>query len=298
MEILATQLLVRNLIPHASTIVTNFHALGPPTPTVRPPRHLDLSVMDNHILVDGRHNRARDRHGLDTEAIAVRGVVFADLRGIVDVFFHLDGRHGRIFDYIDARQPFAGARANVAHYDDAEGRAVDGGEGFAVHFPCEHHFVDFHFVRGHADGVVVDVALFEICVCAKEFNVGAGFFEAAAVLYHFFEGHADVACGTDGAFTPGRVDELVAVARIVVDLLDAAGAAALQCNSCGHAGEFCFVLELCEGDFHGLVDKAFDFEEVFSWVDFGDAAVIADEVVFVGSDFGLCMLVHHTTGVV
>ena len=46
-------------------------------------------------------------------------------------------------------------------------------------------------------------------------------------------------------------------------------------------------MEVCEGDFLGVVDHAVDFEEVFVCVDFGDAAVVADEEVFVGGDFGL-----------
>jgi hypothetical protein len=107
MEILATQLIIRHLIPHASAISTNFHALRPPTPTIRPSRQFDLAVVDHHVFVDGRHDRGGDGHGLDAEAVGVSGVVFADLGRVVEVFFHLDGGQGRVFDHVDPGQPFA-----------------------------------------------------------------------------------------------------------------------------------------------------------------------------------------------
>jgi hypothetical protein len=59
----------------------------------------------------------------------------------------------------------------------------------------------------------------------------------------------------------------------------------------GHSGEFRFVLEVCEGDFLGVVDHAVHFEEVLVCIDFGDTAVVADEEVFVRSNFGLGLLV-------
>jgi hypothetical protein len=172
---------------------------------------------------------------------------------------------------------------------------VDRRKRLAIHFPGEHYFVDFHFMCGHADGVVVDVAFFEVCVGAEEFNVFAGLFEAAAVFDYFFEGHADVAGGADGAFGPGRVDEFVAVAGVFAYLLDATSAAALESDGRRHAREFGFILEVFEGDFHGLVDEAFDFEEVLFGIDFGDSAVVSNEVVFVRSNLGLYELVGSGT---
>ena len=59
------------------------------------------------------------------------------------------------------------------------------------------------------------------------------------------------------------------------------------------AGEDGFVLEGGEGDFLGGVDEAFDFEEVLAGVDFGDAAVVADEEVGVFGNFGLGLLVFR-----
>jgi len=59
------------------------------------------------------------------------------------------------------------------------------------------------------------------------------------------------------------------------------------------AGEDGFVLEGGEGDFLGGVDEAFDFEEVLAGVDFGDAAVVADEEVGVFGDFSLRLLVYR-----
>jgi hypothetical protein len=54
-------------------------------------------------------------------------------------------------------------------------------------------------------------------------------------------------------------------------------------------------LEVFEGDFHGLVDEAFDFEEVLFRIDFGDSAVVSNEVVFVRSNLGLYELVGSGT---
>lgn len=111
------------------------------------------------------------------------------------------------------------------------------------------------------------------------------------MFQHLFERDTRPARGPDCAFAPGRVDELVAVAGVLGYLLDAAGAAALEGDDGGLAGEDGFVLEGGEGDFLGVVDEAFDFEEVLAGVDFGDAAVVADEEVRVFGDFGLDLLV-------
>jgi hypothetical protein len=117
--------------------------------------------------------------------------------------------------------------------------------------------------------------------------VCAAIFQPTAVLQDFLEANARPACGPDCAFAPGGVDEFVAVAGVLCDLLDAAGAAALEGDDGGLAGEDGFVFEEVEGDLFGSVDKAFDFEEVLARVDFGDAAVVADEEVGVVSDFRL-----------
>jgi hypothetical protein len=289
--VLLTELLVGNLVPHTPAIRTDFDALGPATPTIRPPREADLAVVDDNIITQRRHDRTRNWHSLNTKPIAIRHVLLPQLRRVVQILLHLHRRQARVGNDVDAREPLAAARADVAHHHHPQRETMDGWEGFAVHLPREQHFVDFYFADRHRDGVVVHLAFFEVSVCAEELDVRAFIFQAA-VFQHLFQGDARPARGPDCAFAPGGVDELVAVAGVLRDLLDAAGAAALEGDDGGLAREEGFVLEGGEGDFLGGVDVAFDFEEVFAWVDFGDAAVVADEEVGVFGDFGLGELVY------
>ena len=129
--------------------------------------------MDNNIVAEGRHDRTCDRRSLDTEPIAVRHVLLAELRGVVEILLHLHGRHGRGGDDIDAGEPLAAAGANVAHHHHPQRETVDSWEGFAVHFPREQHLVNFDFADRHGDGVVVHLPLFEVRVCAEELDVRA-----------------------------------------------------------------------------------------------------------------------------
>ena len=287
-----TQLLVGDLVPHAAAIGTHLHPLRPAASAVRPARETDLSIMNDNIVVDRRHDRTRDRHGLDTKPIAVGHVLLPQLRGVVEILLHLHGRHGRGGDDIDAGEPLAAAGADVAHDHHPQRETMDRREGFAVHLPREQHLVDLDFADRHRDGVVVHLPLFEVRVCAEELDVRA-FVLQPAVFQHLFEGDARPARGPDCALAPRRVDELVAVAGVLGYLLDAAGAAALEGDDSGLAGEDGLVLEGGEGDLLGGVDEAFDFEEVLVGVDFGDAAVVADEEVGVFGDFGLGLLVFR-----
>ena len=248
--------------------------------------------MNNNIVVEGSHNRTRDRHSLDAKPIAVGHVLLPQLRRVVEVLLHLHGRHARGGDDVDAGEPLAAARADIAHHHHSQWETVDSREGFAVHFPREQHLVNLDFADRHRDGVVVHLPLFEVRVCAEEFDVRA-FILQPAVFQNLFEGDARPARGPDCALAPGRVDELVAVAGVLGYLLDAAGAAALEGDDSGLAGEDGLVLEGGEGDLLGGVDEAFDFEEVLAGVDFGDAAVVADEEVGVFGDFGLELLVFR-----
>ena len=72
-----------------------------------------------------------------------------------------------------------------------------------------------------------------------------------------------------------------------MDLLDTASARALETDDGRLAGEDGFVFQHVEGDFFGVLDEAFDFEEVLAGIDLGDTAVVADEEVRVVCDLGL-----------
>lgn len=69
-------------------------------------------------------------------------------------------------------------------------------------------------------------------------------FETAAVLDYFLEGDARPTGCANGAFAPGSVDQLVAFAWVLVDLLDSASAGALQRDDVGLAREERFILEV------------------------------------------------------
>jgi len=51
-------------------------------------------------------------------------------------------------------------------------------------------------------------------------------------------------------------------------------------------------LELLEGDALGVIDQAFNIEEVLVDIKLGDTAVVPDKVIFVGCDFGLVLSVR------
>ena len=84
MEIFRTHLIVRRFIPDTAAIAANFDTLRPmPSTTVSPAAHVDGTIVDDDGFVDGMHNRGRDRHVLDGEAIGVGGVVLANLGAVI-----------------------------------------------------------------------------------------------------------------------------------------------------------------------------------------------------------------------
>lgn len=115
-------------------------------------------------------------------------------------------------------------------------------------------------------------------------------FETTAVLDYFLEGDTSPACSSDGTFAPGGINELVAVAGVLVDLLDTACSRALEADDCGLSREDGLILKFGESDLLGVVDKALNLKKVFAGVYFRDSAVVADEEVGIPSDFGLSRL--------
>jgi hypothetical protein len=292
-KVFPAQLGVWNFIPDAAAIVADFDSLGPSTAAVCPACKLDLTVVNDDVLVDRSHDCTGYRHGLDTEAVAICSVVLSDLGCVVDVLFHLNWCLGRIFDDVDPGKPLAASGTDVAHDNHAKGCAVDSGKSLAVHLPRKHDFVDFHLPDGHADGVVVDMSLLEVRVRTKEFNVIATLFQATTVLDNFLQANSHVASGSDGTFGPGRVDQLITIAGVRADLFDTACTTALECNGSGHARELGLILEIRKSDFPRVVDKALNFEKVLFGIDFRDAAVVAYEVVLIIRDFGLSSQSEH-----
>ena len=55
-EVLLTQILIGDFVPHTSTVVTDFNTLGPSAATERPASECDLAVVDDDVVVDRRHD--------------------------------------------------------------------------------------------------------------------------------------------------------------------------------------------------------------------------------------------------
>lgn len=82
----------------------------------------------------------------------------------------------------------------------------------------------------------------------------AAVFETTAVFDYFLEGYAGPAGSANGAFTPGGVDELVAIARVFVNLLNTPGSRALESDDCRLTGEDGLILKFGKSDLLGVVD--------------------------------------------
>ena len=105
---LRTHLIVRCLVPYASAIATDFDTLWPvPSTAVSPAAHVDGAIMNENVFLDRMHDRRRDGHVLDGEAVGVGGVVLADLRAIVEILFLLDRRCAGRSDSVDTGEPLA-----------------------------------------------------------------------------------------------------------------------------------------------------------------------------------------------
>lgn len=83
------------------------------------------------------------------------------------------------------------------------------------------------------------------------------------MLDDLLEGDAGPLGGANGALGPGGVDQLVALAGVVADLLETAGAGALEGDDVGLAREERFVLQVGQGETLRVVDQAADVEEEF-----------------------------------
>lgn len=131
---------------------------------------------------------------------------------------------------------------------------MDRRQRLAVHLPRKQDFVDLHLASRNRHSVVVNLALFEVRVCAEELEMSTVVLETAAVLDDFLEGDTGPARGSNSALAPWSVDELVAVAGVLVYLLDTACSRALKADDCGLAGEDGLILELGKGNLFWVLD--------------------------------------------
>ncbi len=77
-----------------------------PPPLQAQPAYFDGTVVDDDCFVDGADNGGGDGHVLDGEVGAVCGVVLTGLRGVVEVFFLLNGCLRGFGDGTHAGEPF------------------------------------------------------------------------------------------------------------------------------------------------------------------------------------------------
>ena len=94
------------------------------TTRVRPALQFDVSVVRDDIHILGRNDGRRNRHVLNREAVAVHGILFANLRSIVKVLLSLDGCLAGIRDAADLVQPLAASGTDVTEDNGAEGKTV------------------------------------------------------------------------------------------------------------------------------------------------------------------------------
>ena len=97
----------------------------------------------------------------------------------------------------------------------------------------------------YRDNIVVYLSLLEVCVDAHEFDVTGTVFDPTTVLEYLFQANAGITSGSDGTFSPlggisiyftstllswstyRRIDQLVPLSRIFVNLLNLASTGAL-----------------------------------------------------------------------
>lgn len=167
---------------------------------------------------------------------------------------------------------------------------MDLGQRLAIHLPGQQNLVVLCFSPLSRDHVIHNVSLLEVGIRTIELEMDviltailAGL-ETTAVLDDALETDAGPASCANCAFAPGCVDQLVAVSRVLVDLLNTASAGALQRYQIRLPWEEFLVLQVFEGQLHGLVNEAIQLELECVCVDLWDAAVVADEVVLVWGD--------------
>ena len=86
MVIFLAELLIRRLIPYAATVTANFYPHRPMSASgIRPAFHGYKPIVNDHCVVDWAHDSGGDGHVLDGKAVAVGGIVFAYLRGVVEI---------------------------------------------------------------------------------------------------------------------------------------------------------------------------------------------------------------------
>jgi len=122
-------------------------------------------------LVFGRGHGRRHRHVLDTEAVRVHGILLADLRSVVQIFFLLNRGLTGTLDCSDARKPLGTAGSDVASDNSPEREAMDFWQRLSVHLPGQDNLVPLDFAPRHTHGIVVDLAFLEVCVCTKKFKM-------------------------------------------------------------------------------------------------------------------------------
>lgn len=223
--ILGAHVLKGDFVPDGPPVAADIDTNRPVSASrVGPPGKRDVAVMYDLVHVLGRDNGRADGHILNGEAVAVLGVLLADLRCVVEILLELDRCCTGLPDCPHLVQPLGAPGSDIAVYQRAQRVPVNLRKRLAVHLPCEEDLVAFDLAPRHTHYIVVDLALLEVRVGPKKLEVVSTVFESTAGFDHLFKADPRPSSGADCSFTPRRVDQLVTVAWVFVNLLDAPSA--------------------------------------------------------------------------
>lgn len=160
------------------------------------------------------------------------------------LYWCLTGR----FDGLDPVQPLDTSCADVAHDNFAERKTMYFWQRLTVHLPSQEDFVGLDLGPWHGNDIIHALASFKARVCSVQLEMLGAIFETSAMFDDLLEADASPFCGTYRPFSPRSIDHFVTLARILADLLEPLGSAALNGHKLGGAWEDGFVLQISKSE--------------------------------------------------
>lgn len=208
--------------------------------------------------------------------------MLSHLLGEVEVLLALHWGEGRVFDGLDAIEPLYASSSDVSKDHNAERVPVDARKRLAVHVPGQHDFICFDLGPWNADEIVHGLVVLEVGVGTVEFQVLRTIDQSATGLDDLLEADTSVSGIADCALRPWCLGNFVALARVLEDLLNAAGSRALHRDGLLHAWESGLIHDVIQRERLRLGNEAVEHEAEVFLVDNGDASVVSHEMKRVG----------------